>query len=46
VANDSEALIKPLSAAETVPQQSVTAAPVKKEKPKKTKKPDGQPSLL
>jgi putative SOS response-associated peptidase YedK len=46
VANDSEALVEPASAAESARQQSVTDAPVKKEKPKRAKKPDGQPSLL
>jgi putative SOS response-associated peptidase YedK len=46
VANDSEALVEPVSAAESARQQSVTDAPVKKEKPKRAKKPDGQPSLL
>ena len=46
VANDSEALIEPVSVADAVRQEAVTDAPVKKEKPKKAKKPDGQPSLL
>jgi putative SOS response-associated peptidase YedK len=46
VANDSEALIEPVSAADVIQPQTPPEAPVKKEKPKKAKKPDGQPSLL
>ena len=46
VANDSESLIAPAAAAASAPEPSVADAPVKKGKPKKTKKPDDQASLF
>ena len=46
VANDSEALIKPLSVASGAPEPSAAAPPVKAAKPKKPKAPDDQASLL
>ena len=46
VANDSEALLAPASAAPVAPEQTVPAAAAKKAKPRKTKEPDDQASLF
>ncbi len=46
VANDSEALLVPASAAPIVPEQTVSAAAAKKAKPSKAKEPDDQASLF
>jgi putative SOS response-associated peptidase YedK len=46
VANDAAALIAPMTAAAPVPAQAAEQAPVKKEKPKKAKEPNGQASLF
>ena len=46
VANDAEALIAPVPAATAELKQPVTAAPIKKAKPRKAKEPDDQASLF
>jgi putative SOS response-associated peptidase YedK len=46
VANDSEALVAPASAAPVAPEQIVSAAADKKAKPRKAKEPDDQASLF
>jgi putative SOS response-associated peptidase YedK len=46
VANDSAALIAPLAASAAAREQAVADAPLKKEKPKKAKEPNGQASLF
>jgi len=46
VANDSEALLQPVSAAPAAPQRAAAAAPPKTAKPKKPKGPDDQASLF